>query len=379
MKFCLQVLLLASIAAPCTLGQAQQSTKLKLSGIVTDLRSRGPIEGARVTLVGNQANPEVTDSGGFFILSFPESVPQGNSVRIRIEKTGYKSYDKWVAVSTAIPLQVSLEAAAPRKTLPTASHIYPASPIAKVDSFGVLVPLHAEWKNTPIPINSNLTDPRQEFYDDLVELADRPEIHPDDWPPYKERKFESLDEQFHFVTRLVQFELFRSIYRLQRGVSGGVKMTFGVGVTPINERPILAPDSVPYPTEDVLNLLANNEFLVPMDKMLWKNKPLPIPLDTHISFIEHENPEKGEVFTCTVRLERSDSFRIDFEVQPGPSINNQLPAGFSSQAVQGTTTYNLTVSMKYEIQRKKDHGFEPTQYSVWADSLFDGLKKKMSF
>jgi hypothetical protein len=346
-----------------------------MSGVVTDKQSRRPIEGARVTIVGNKAKSDTTtDIEGLFIVDFVKGVEEGSRVLIRVEKSGYEAYNKWVAVSSTITLQISLLSNRP---VPSA-HIPPV-PMAKTDSFSTLVPLHGEWKNSPIPMNTNLSDPHQEFYDGLVTLASRPDKPPKGWPAYKERKFESVDEQFTFVTRLIQFYVFRSIYFLQRGVAGGLKWTAGVGVTPISKKPIVPPDAAPYPTTVILDTLSGVEFVNPVDEMLWKGRPLTMPVGTRLSFVEHANPEKGEVFTCTVRLERPAYFKVDFEVQAGPGMNNQLPAGFSTQAVQGTTTYSINISMKYEIQRRKDHGFQPDQYAAWADSLFDGLRKQMGF
>jgi len=346
-----------------------------MSGVVTDKQSHTPIEGATVAIVGNKANQEATDAEGSFILSFAEGVREGEAVRIHVEKLGYRPYDKLVAVSSTIPLQVSLLAIKAVPPLARASR----PPIAKADSFSTLVPFHAEWKNAPIPMNLNFSDPRQEFYGALVELADRPNSPPQGWPPYKERNFESLGEQFNFVTRLIQFYVFRSIYFMERGVAGGIKWTAGVGVTPINKKPIMPPDAVPYPTKEILDALSGNEFLNPMDEMLWNGKPLTVPAGTHLTFTEHANPEKGEVFTCIVGLEKPDYFKVDFEIQSGLGMNNQLPAGFSTQVVQGTTTYTVNIAMKYAIQKRKDHGFQPDQYATWMDSLFDGLKRQMAF
>ena len=181
------------------------------------------------------------------------------------------------------------------------------------------------------------------------------------------------------MTRLIHFYVFRSIYLLERGVAGGIKWTAGVGVTPINKKPIMPPDAVPYPTKEILDALSDNEFLNPIDEMLWKARPLTVPVGTHIFFTEHANPEKGEVFTCSVGLEKPGYFKVDFEIQSGLGMNNQLPVGFSTQAVQGTTTYTVNIAMKYEIQRRKDHGFQQDQYAFWLDSLFDGLKRQMAF
>jgi hypothetical protein len=228
-------------------------------------------------------------------------------------------------------------------------------------------------------MNLNLSDSHQEYYDSLLDLANRPDNQPQGWADYKDRKFESVDAQFTFVTRLIQFDVFRTVYFLERGVVAGIRWTAGGGVTPINRPPIEPPDATVYPTAELLKILSHNEFVKPADEMLWKGKSLSVPLGTRLSFQEHSNPEKGQVLTCTVRLEKSGYFLLDFDVQPGPAMNNQLPAGFSTQAIQGTTTYSVSIAMSYVIQRRRDHGFEPEQYAAWADSIFSGLKARMGF
>jgi hypothetical protein len=271
---------------------------------------------------------------------------------------------------------LALDTWAPKPSVPYESTS--ESPIEKTDSFSTLVPFQGESKNSPIPMNTNVTDPHSDYYSSLVELGDRPDKQPVGWPAYKDRKFESPEERIAFVTRLMQVDIFRAIYVLQAGVSG-IRHIKGIGLTPIHEKAIVPPDGVPYPTQEVFALLSDNEFFTPIDYPLWTSQPL-MPLRTHVSFIEHANPENGEVFTCIVRLEKPGYFRIDFEIQPGLSRDNTFPAGFSNQVVQGTTTYSVTVSMKYEIQRKNDDKqFHAEQYAIWADSLFDGLQKQMGF
>src|SRR5712692_2319934 len=85
-----------------------QNGTLTMSGVVTDKQSHTPIQGATVTVVGNKANQESTDTEGSFMLRFAEGVREGEAVRIHVEKSGYRPYDKLVAVTSAIPLQVSL-------------------------------------------------------------------------------------------------------------------------------------------------------------------------------------------------------------------------------------------------------------------------------
>jgi hypothetical protein len=373
MKQLSKVALLAIVSVLAVLCSGQ-TKDLTMSGFVADRASR-PVAGARVTVVGAKAKGDaITDSEGAFVVNLAQDVVAGESVRVRIEKEGYRPYERLLAASPAIPLRVLLDPTRDRTVVSA-----PAPPIERTDSFSTLVPFHAEWTNSPIPLNENLNDPHQEYYDGLLQLANRPDQQPEGWPAYRARSFESLDQQFSFVTKLLQFDIFRSLYFLQRGVAGGVKWTAGVGVTPINKKPVVPPDAAPYAQGKIAALLTSSEFLRPMDELLWKNKPFMLPLGTQMSFVERANPAKGEVLTCTVRLERPGYFWVDFESQPGPAINNQLPAGFSSPVVRGTTTYSIVISMKYQIQRKKDQGFNADQYSIWADSLFNGLHKIMAF
>ncbi len=365
--------LLAVLVSPCFAGA--QAGNLTMSGHVIDAQSRRPVSQAVITIVGDRnQSPTTSDSDGSFIVTLTRGVTEGSSVRIRVEKAGYETYEKLIAVSPIIPLEFPL---APVKAVHPV-HTAPA-PTVKTDSFTTLVPLHGEWKNSPVPIDENSNDVHEEFYGELVRLADRPDKPPEGWPVYRDRNFESLDQQFAFVTRLIQFEVFRSIDLLQRGVSGGIKWAAGVGVTPVEREPIVPPDAAPYSTTALLDGLAGNEFLNPMDEMVWKLNPTQMPAGTNVSFTEHANPEKGEVFTCTVRIERPTYFTIDFEVRAGPGMTDQLPAGFATRAVQGTTTYSVRVTMKYEIEGRADHGFRPEQYAIWANSLFVGLEKKMGF
>lgn len=90
-----------------------QAKRLTMSGVVTDRQSRIPIQGATVIVIGGKANSATTDSEGSFILNFVAGVIEGETVRVRIEKSGYLVYDRSVAVSSSIPLQVLLERTQP--------------------------------------------------------------------------------------------------------------------------------------------------------------------------------------------------------------------------------------------------------------------------
>jgi hypothetical protein len=373
MKCLAKVLLFWMISLSCAVG-AWQTKSATMSGIVIDAQSRRPISGAVVTVIGDRSkSPTTTDNDGKFIITFAQGVEEGTSVRIRVEKRGYVLYDKWQSVTSVVPLSVEL--------LPVnrARPIQSKAPITSTDRFATLVPFHAEWKDVPVPINENIVDEHEEFFSELVVLADRPAKQPEGWPVYQERNFESGDEQFAFVTRLIQFYVLQSIYSLGRGVSAGMKWTAGIGVTPIEKKAIIPPDAAPYSPTALLDALSANEFLNPVAKLRFGGKPLSLPAGTRVSLLERGGPKSGEVFTCVVRLEKPGYFRIDFEIQPGLGMSNQLPVGFSTAATKGTTTYTLGVTLKYEIQQRSDFGFHPDQYAVWAGALFNGLRKQMEF
>jgi Carboxypeptidase regulatory-like domain len=86
-----------------------QAKNLTMSGFVTDKVSR-PLAGAQVTVIGNKAKSDTTtDSDGAFIVTLAQGVQEGDTVRIQIEKSGYKPYEKLVAASSAVPQRISLE------------------------------------------------------------------------------------------------------------------------------------------------------------------------------------------------------------------------------------------------------------------------------
>jgi hypothetical protein len=90
-------------------GQVKNST---VAGVVSDEHSREVIRGAAVSVVGNQTNPTTTDDDGVFVMMVPQGV---DSFRIRIEKSGYRIYEKLVPVPTSIPLRISLLPLVPEK------------------------------------------------------------------------------------------------------------------------------------------------------------------------------------------------------------------------------------------------------------------------
>jgi len=122
-----RTLQIAILALPLSIGA--QVRNLTQSGVVQDKQSKNPIEGVRVSVIGNVAKSDTTtDSEGTFILTFTQGLDEGSPVRIRIEKPGYRPYEEWITVSSKVPLHVSLLADRSAPPIRTS-----AAPIAAID------------------------------------------------------------------------------------------------------------------------------------------------------------------------------------------------------------------------------------------------------
>ena len=104
-----QQIKLLSLAILLVASTAAAQSELTVSGVVSEQGSGKPLEGAKVTVVGGKVNDAVTDSNGTFILTFPNDVKLGTTVRIHVEKPGYIPFTTTTAVSSAIPVRVDLE------------------------------------------------------------------------------------------------------------------------------------------------------------------------------------------------------------------------------------------------------------------------------
>src|SRR5258707_736460 len=101
-----------------------QEVSVTMSGIVTDSKTRIPVAGARVSIVGAlAAHDEFTDSGGIFILPLSSGVKPGQIARLIVERDGYKPHDENVAVAGALPRQILL-IPKPRKVRSLSVHGY---------------------------------------------------------------------------------------------------------------------------------------------------------------------------------------------------------------------------------------------------------------
>ena len=82
-----------------------------MRGIVSDTRTRKPVQGASVSAIGKEARaPDVTDRNGRFDIELVPGIKPGDQIRLRVEKEGYKPYDEKIVASEKALVQVPLEA-----------------------------------------------------------------------------------------------------------------------------------------------------------------------------------------------------------------------------------------------------------------------------
>jgi hypothetical protein len=230
-------------------------------------------------------------------------------------------------------------------------------------------------------MDENLEDPRRDFYSDLIGISSVPEnAREAEWPVHEPRKIGTEDERFNFVTRLIQFYVLQQIQLLHRGTKG-LKLTVGEGATPINRKAVAPPDATNYPQQELIQMLAGNEFLTPSAKMAFEHVPFPVPAGTIISLPQiGANPREGKLFACIVRLESRSHYKLDILVQPsvasGPGVP---PARFQTQIAGTIQSYAVAVTMNAEITRTKTVDFDPDEYVTWATGLFTGLENRMGF
>jgi hypothetical protein len=94
-----QFVILVGIALFAVIGAQGRASDLSLSGVVTDGKNRSPVPQANVSVVGGMAvRDDVTDVDGVFLLPLAKDVKAGDAIRLRVRKSGYKTYDEYVSV-----------------------------------------------------------------------------------------------------------------------------------------------------------------------------------------------------------------------------------------------------------------------------------------
>jgi hypothetical protein len=254
-------------------------------------------------------------------------------------------------------------------------------PIERVATFTVMIPFNTAPKFAPIPVDENPDDPLLRTYGDLITLTTNGTI-PD---AVRETRAEgqinwestpvSVQDAPAFLSRLLQYYVFLCIDSLERN-----SLTVSLGAPAQANAAIEPPDAEPYPYDKLFQELSQNVFFrpflykPPQNEFLWKRKPVSMPKGTEIGFSLIQ-PERYAV--C---FQRPGYFKATFSVETtklgtGPG---QVPKNFKTSLVSTTMIFVFLVKMHYSIEHPNDDEFNPSVYSQWLDSLYDGLKKRLA-
>ena len=251
-------------------------------------------------------------------------------------------------------------------------------PLTKFDNFVVTIPLNTSASTAPIPLDENEDDPHADFYRDLFRIATRSQIVGQPAPLAYDLATD--DEQFKFVTRLMQVYIFNAVFSMTRE-SFGVAVS-PKGVTPISNKAVVPPDDTKYPTDSIIAELSSNPAFNESVAMVVRSVKAHLPSHSKFVFLEEGTDAKqGKPFTCIVRIVRDGFFAIDLKAMPVGAANlGALPTGFkSSYAAPMTRAHSIAVSMQVTIERRSDDEFEPEVYATWATDLFAELRKRTTY
>jgi hypothetical protein len=242
-----------------------------------------------------------------------------------------------------------------------------------------MVPFDTAPNSFPIPTDDNPDDPLYNTYSDFHSLAMNGTM------PEATRETEgngqvtwnsrpiSVEEAPEFLGRLLQYYIFHSIDGLQHD-----SMTVYVGYPAEANAGIEPPDAEVYPYKKLSSELAYNAFFRPFlhrpsgDDMTWKTRPSKFPRGMNIQFLT-QKPAK-----YLVRFERPEYFNSDFIVQQFLGTGaGQVPKHFVSKNASTIMQWAFVLTMHYRIERPHDDSFNPGNYAMWLDALYDGLRKKL--
>lgn len=254
-------------------------------------------------------------------------------------------------------------------------------PIERTDKFAVMIPFDTAPNHPPIPTDENPDDPLHKTYWNLSSLARNGTVPlwaretKDNGQITWQGETVSMEDAPTFLSRLLQYYIFKSIDGIERN-----SLTVYVGYPAEARAGIEPPNAMPYPTEKLLDDLANNRFFKPFlfrksaDEMTWELKPVLVPKGTTIRFMEELLPSPR----FYVRLERAGFFRVEYVIENfvGTGLGS-VPKHFVTAQASTTVQWAFLVTMHYEIQRHAEDDFHPDLYVQWADALYAALQLEL--
>jgi hypothetical protein len=226
----------------------------------------------------------------------------------------------------------------------------------------------------PDPNNPKLTDRLSE-----LSVLGTPAINRDGKTVITIQRPKNDDERFSFCGELIQYQLLRTIEKLQRGGSG-VGMVYGASVATVR-KPMRLSKIQDYPGKTFLRVIASNRFSdSDMERFWWDHGHFPLPQNSKVTFIHLASSPTTGTEKHIVRLEKPLFFDIDFVVEPlGATSAGVLPKGLTMAPALATRcqTYQFQITMRAIFKKITAGSWQTQEYKDWANWLFSGVRAEL--
>jgi len=187
------------------------------------------------------------------------------------------------------------------------------------------------------------------------------------------------DRRAEALGQALRYCLIAEIHQEERGSS---KAGFSVKKGSIAEYnpAILPPDSIDYPPEKLLALLATlpfggNESI----KMLYKYRALRVPNGSNVELATMKMDANDWVTFSCFRIEKRDVFSFIIGVAPINAAVGVVPGSFPDRykLQQGKyVTYSFAITRKIEIARTPFNASDVDDYKTWMNGLWLAIRNK---
>lgn len=191
---------------------------------------------------------------------------------------------------------------------------------------------------------------------------------------------EAGEDPFSYGGELLQYQLFHSIVRIQKGIKKS-GMSFGNSFA-IVTKALRLPDPKDYGGTLLSAIVAGNRFSDSyMEEFEWKNAHVSFPQKTNVRFLHRSPAMTGSTETFIVRLQKPRYFTIDFSIDPLPSTGPGIfPSGItlSPELAAHCQTYNFQITMRATFNKITSGNSKTEEYKNWASQLFSGLREDLA-
>jgi len=232
----------------------------------------------------------------------------------------------------------------------------------------------------PAFITSDQGDPKlTQRFSDLF-LLGRPAVRRNGDAIITIAKPNTEDESFTYCQELLQYHVFHTIEKLQRG--GWRVVQTGRNVKATVSVPMKLSRVEDYPGRKFLPIVASNRFSnSDGERIWWEHGHFPLPKNATVSLIHQSSSPSTGTEKHVIRFEKPLFFQIDFAIEPlGATGEGVLPEGLhvNVETTAHWRTYPFQVTLRATFDKITACNWQTEEYKSWADWLFSGLRESLA-